>query len=581
MQADSFIILVQCMTGDTPVMLPDGSEKPLALIRPGDMVASYDHGHLSAARVLNHKSQGADDIFAIRTNSGNFVRANARHPFLVEEDGVLGWRQTATLKKGARILKVTGASGAGKLAASPVATPPQRSRASATRTTTNDAGLTAFAHLLSTQPAVARRIFDTATELTLRSMSGFSQSRAGGAGYAELPLPSWLVPAIGAEVSALITAMMADMSVGFSATPATLLSATGAPLRSYGPPLPTLSVTLDEVESVTPAGREEVFDVQIENTENFIAGGLVSHNTRWHEDDLVGRITDPRNPFYDPAEHASWTVIDLPAIASDNDAMGRQPGEALWPERFPLDFLEKQRRLDPRGFQALYQGKPSADTGTFFTADMIRTYQPDELPKNLRYYVASDHAVSSKQNRDKTCLIPVGVDENENVYVLDDVWWRAAETDTVVEAMLFLMDRHKPLYWWAERGHISRSIGPFLRKRMLEEKVFVSLIEVQPIADKQTRAQSIQGRMAMGKVYFPARAIWWPDARDQLMKFPNGSNDDFVDALAYIGMGLIQQLGAAVRAPRAALKPGTFGWLKQQTKATDAANRLKRDTSDW
>ena len=303
--------------------------------------------------------------------------------------------------------------------------------------------------------------------------------------------------------------------------------------------------------------------------------------TRWHEDDLVGRLTDPRNPFYDPAEAARWTVIDLPALAGDNDPMGRKPGEALWPERFPVSFLEQQRQLDPRGFQALYQGKPSADTGTFFTSEMIRTYQPDELPKHLRYYIASDHAVSSKQDRDKTCLIPVGVDENESVYVLDDVWWRRAETDVVVEAMLTLMQRHRPIYWWAERGHISRSIGPFLRKRMLEESTYVSLIEVQPIADKQTRAQSIQGRMAMGKVFFPARAVWWPDARDQLMKFPNGANDDFVDALAYIGLGLTQQLGAFTPRSQTTNRPGTFGWLKEQTRIADREARLKRDTADW
>lgn len=303
--------------------------------------------------------------------------------------------------------------------------------------------------------------------------------------------------------------------------------------------------------------------------------------TRWHEDDLVGRLTDPTNPFYDPAEAARWTVIDLPAIAGDNDPMGRKEGEALWPEKFPVKFLEQQRQLDPRGFQALYQGRPSADTGTFFTSQHIKTYQPDELPRNLRYYIASDHAVSSKQDRDKTCLIPVGVDEDENVYVLSDVWWRREETDVVVEAMLSLMQRFKPLYWWAERGHISRSIGPFLRKRMLEESTFVTLVEVQPIADKQTRAQSIQGRMSMGKVFFPARAVWWPEARDQLMKFPNGANDDFVDALAYIGLGLTQQYSAgAIRAPKT-IKPHTFGWLKQQTARTEAAKRLKLDTADW
>jgi len=303
--------------------------------------------------------------------------------------------------------------------------------------------------------------------------------------------------------------------------------------------------------------------------------------TRWHEDDLVGRLTDPRNPFYDPAEAARWTVIDLPALALENDPMGRLPGEALWPERFPVSFLEGQRQLDPRGFQALYQGKPTGETGTFFKADHIKTYQPDELPRHLKYYIASDHAVSTKQDRDKTCLIPVGVDENDNVYVMDDVWWRRAETDVVVEAMLMLMDRYKPIYWWAERGHISKSIGPFLRKRMLEEKTYVSMVEVQPISDKQSRAQSIQGRMSMGKVFFPARAVWWQDARDQLLKFPNGSNDDFVDALAYIGLGLNQQLGAARPTARKDVKPGTLGWLKAHTRKAEQTRLNNLANGGW
>ena len=104
------------------------------------------------------------------------------------------------------------------------------------------------------------------------------------------------------------------------------------------------------------------------------------------------------------------------------------------------------------------------------------------------------------------------------------------------------------LFWWAERGHISKSIGPFLRKRMLETHTFCSLIEMQPIADKQTRAQSIQGRLSMNRVRFPERAPWWPAARDQMLKFPYDAHDDFVDTLAYIGLGLTLQVPAGRRA---------------------------------
>ena len=306
--------------------------------------------------------------------------------------------------------------------------------------------------------------------------------------------------------------------------------------------------------------------------------------TRWHEDDLVGRLTDPMNSYYDPDEAKQWTVIDLPALAFDDgstDALGRAPGEALWPERFPVPFLKAQARLDPRGFQALYQGRPSAGQGSFFQAEWLNTYKPDQLPKNLRIYVASDHAVSTSQGKDKTALVPVGVDDHDNIYVLPDVWWRQGAADVVTEAMLDLMRTRKPVYWWAERGHITKSIGPFLRKRMQEEKVYAAIIEVTPTADKQTRAQSIQGRMAMGKVFFPSFAPWWPEARDQLLKFPNAAHDDFVDALAYIGLGLSQQLSAAGQINHKSAKQGTFRAMFDQIRAQEAENRRRSNSAGW
>lgn len=304
--------------------------------------------------------------------------------------------------------------------------------------------------------------------------------------------------------------------------------------------------------------------------------------TRWHEDDLVGRLTDPTNAYYDPDEAAEWTVIDLPALALDNDPLGRQPGEALWPERFPVSFLKAQQRQDPRGFQALYQGRPSSDQGAFFLADHIKTYRPDELPKNLRFYAASDHAVSTRQDRDKTAIIPVGVDEDDNIYVLPDVEWGHFASDKAIERMLQIMSRRKPLLWWAERGVITKSIGPFLRKRMNEERVYCSIVEVTPSTDKVSRAQSIQGRMAMGKVYFPSTAPWWPEARDQILKFPHGAHDDFVDALAYVGLGLAEQVSASgLKNLTNRNKPWTFGWLRQQTRDTEARQRRAQIKSGW
>jgi predicted phage terminase large subunit-like protein len=233
------------------------------------------------------------------------------------------------------------------------------------------------------------------------------------------------------------------------------------------------------------------------------------------------------------------------------------------------------QRRDARGFSALYQGRPSPAGGTFFSAKWLKTYKPADLPSNLRYYGASDHAVSLKQYADKTCLLLIGLDAEENIYVLPDLVWRSMTAEQCVEAMLRMMRGYKPMFWWAERSMISKSIGPFLRKRMLETQTFCSVIEMQPIADKQTRAQSIQGRMSMEKVLFPERAPWWPAARDQLLKFPHDQHDDFVDALAYVGLGLTLQVGAGVRAEK---KPdnaeGTFGWMIDQRRLAEKSVRL-------
>jgi predicted phage terminase large subunit-like protein len=314
-------------------------------------------------------------------------------------------------------------------------------------------------------------------------------------------------------------------------------------------------------------------------------GRIMLIQTRWHQDDLVGRLTDPTNAYYDPEEAAEWRIIDMPAIALEDgkDVLGRKAGEALWPSRFGVEFLLSLQRRDSRGFSALYQGKPSPAGGAFFSGKWLHTYKPNELPGALRVYAASDHAVSLRQNADKTCLLCVGVDENDTIWVLPDLVWRHMTAEQACEAMIRLMRAHKPVFWWAERSHVSKSIGPFLRKRMLETKTFCSVIEMQPIAEKQSRAQSIQGRMSMGKVRFPERAIWWPAARDQLLKFPYDAHDDFVDALAYIGLGLTLQVGAPeahkFRARESA--EGTFGALKMARDQAERAVKVSYATGGF
>jgi predicted phage terminase large subunit-like protein len=334
----------------------------------------------------------------------------------------------------------------------------------------------------------------------------------------------------------------------------------------------------DREEADSKRERDKLWDwfTQVAMTRLMDGGRVVIIMTRWHEDDLVGRLTDPRNPCYNDEVAQAWRILSLPAIADDNDPMERQKGDALWPERYPLGFLNEIRRLNPKGFSALYQGQPSPDDGDFFKRDWLKGYNPGDLPSNLRIYCVSDHAVSTAQTADKTCLLPFGVDENDNVWVLPDVWWRRATTDQVVDGMIDLMTRHRPAKWGAERGHISQSIGPFLRKVQQERGVWTVVEEITPVKDKQTRAQAIRGRMAMGKVFFPRFSPWWVDAEQEILKFPSARHDDFVDALGLAGLLLATLHGASrtFEKPSDIPKTGTLAWVKMSSKWDEARRNL-------
>ncbi|TWA89575.1 putative phage terminase large subunit-like protein [Bradyrhizobium stylosanthis] len=360
----------------------------------------------------------------------------------------------------------------------------------------------------------------------------------------------------------------------------------------------------DDAQSEVHRQRVWNWFTKVANTRIHNDSAVVVVHTRWHEDDLLGRLCDPDHPLRnkDYAGIADeWTYINIPAVVDDpklakalgltlevqDDPLvraqfGTKPIAALWPQRFSLNFLAKQKRLDKRGFTALRMGKPAPDDGDYFKAtDIVPYHSMDELPKNLRKYGASDHAVTEKQKNDASVMGCVGIDDNDDIWVLPDIVWDRMETDGIVETLLAQFKAHKPQLWWMESELISKSFGPFLRKRMVEEQIYTTIDPVTVAKDKKARARSIQGRMRMHKVHFPVFATWWSAAEKQLLTFPYATHDDFIDWLAHIGLGLTKEVGAAAPKSDKVVKVGSVQWMLAQTKRRAMKEQREKVAASW
>ena len=289
---------------------------------------------------------------------------------------------------------------------------------------------------------------------------------------------------------------------------------------------------------------------------------VVIITTRWHEDDILGRILERDKSRKSGPE---WTVLTFPMEAEANDILGRKPGERLWSGYFTADQVE-QAKSNPRLWNGAYQQRPSPEQGDYFRKEWLLGYEPQQLPQGLTIYCASDHACSTKDinKNDPSLLLPFGVDEGGNIWILPDLFWSVADTGVVVDAMLGLMRTRKPVAWVAETEHITKSIGPFLTQRMREEGIYTYMEELSSKRDKPTKARSIQGRMQMRKVYFPKWADWWAKAEHELLSFPVGTHDEFPDVLGVIGRFLDRMIVGTP--PKAQEKDDTmtYGWLKRQ-----------------
>jgi len=262
-------------------------------------------------------------------------------------------------------------------------------------------------------------------------------------------------------------------------------------------------------------------------------GGVLVIMQRWHEDDLAGRLIKAaeEDPLADQFE-----VVHYPAIA-EHDEPYRKKGEALHPERYSLEQLLKiKRTMHPADWEALYQQNPVVADGDFFTRDMFHIYDVKDRPplSALTIYQAWDLAIGTKEVNDYSVGACIGIDENDNHYVLDvhAGRWGAFE---LVEEILNFAKRYSPMIVGIETSQIEMAIGPLLSKRMRETNNFIRIERLKPgRRDKMMRARPLQGRMQQGMVRWPKGASWFHETQNEMLSFPAGKHDDRVDSLSWV-----------------------------------------------
>ena len=264
--------------------------------------------------------------------------------------------------------------------------------------------------------------------------------------------------------------------------------------------------------------------------------------TRWHEDDLCGRLTakhyveDLKERGFEDQVFEQW---NFPAICEEeDDIIGRVEGEALWSENKPVHFLEGRRQvLGQYEYNALYRGNPISKGGNIVDIEKIEYCERSEIPTEVELVRAWDLAATSKKTSAYSASALCGYDKETEIFYISHVMRDKLNWHATKQAI----GRYGDL----EQNRIGiESVGGFHTsyEQIKEDRVGKNVVQnINVSKDKLSRANPWLSMVDAGRVKM-VRGSWNYDFLDELRAFPDSKNDDQVDAVSLaFGMVFKQQ----------------------------------------
>jgi predicted phage terminase large subunit-like protein len=334
-------------------------------------------------------------------------------------------------------------------------------------------------------------------------------------------------------------------------------------------PYNTSQIQTDAVSSITFTKiTQDVYDIQVDGNNNFFANDILVHNcliiddpiknaeeafsetirrkhkdwyqstlrtrlepdgaivlvmTRWNTDDLAGWLLEEAKK----EGGEQWEVLSLPAIAEiDNDVLGRKKGEALFPERFPIDALLKTKTTSGSYFwAAMYQQRPAPEGGNIIHREWLKLYNY-KLARDMKFeMIIQSWDMSFKETNDSSYVVgQIWGKKGADKYLLDQVRRQMGFVDTLSSFRLLTAKWPQATAKLVEDKANGTAVMDTLKHEI------AGIVAVEPEGSKVARAYAVSPQFEAGNIYIPDSALWAQDYIEELVAFPNAMNDDQMDA---------------------------------------------------